>query len=211
MLPRPGEGVSTLQVLLDEAWTEVNVDLYQRRVTNGRPVRVRRLLFFLPVGFAFELSRLMNTLTGKAKSYFKSPVTRLIGTWSAPTHVEKKEDNCRSCHARHPVIRPVLPAGRVYNPVKEPASIPALEVKTIEQKYVSPAGWRNFSHCGGRSRPAAGLQMGGDCRRLAGSDVGKCGRPCHSDLSCVCRPSETIPGKLVPHRATVLVDHDREA
>ena len=24
-----------LKVLLDEAWTEVNVDLYQRRVTNG--------------------------------------------------------------------------------------------------------------------------------------------------------------------------------
>jgi hypothetical protein len=102
-------------------------------------------------------------------------------------------------------------SGRVYNPAKEPASIPAPEVKTIEQEYVSPAGWRNFSHCRGRSRPAARLQMGGDCRRLAGSDVGKCGRPCDSDLSCVCRPSERTPGKLVPHRATVLVDHDREA
>src|ERR1700731_3074234 len=34
-LPHPGDGVSALQVLLDEAWTEVNVDLYQRRVPNG--------------------------------------------------------------------------------------------------------------------------------------------------------------------------------
>ena len=34
-LPHSREGVSALQVLLDEAWTEVNVDLYQRRVTNS--------------------------------------------------------------------------------------------------------------------------------------------------------------------------------
>lgn len=33
-LSPPGERVSTLQVLLDEAGIDVNVELYQRRITN---------------------------------------------------------------------------------------------------------------------------------------------------------------------------------
>jgi hypothetical protein len=69
-------------------------------------------------------------------------------------------------------------------PQKDP--LPSLvEVKAIEQEYVSPSGWRDLSPRCGRSRLAARPQMGGGYWRLAGSDVDKCGRLCHSSLSCI--------------------------
>jgi hypothetical protein len=62
-----------------------------------------------------------------------------------------------------------------------------LEVNTLEQQHVYPIGRCNLSPRRGRSRIAARLQMGCDCGRLAGSDVGKCSRPCNSGISCVRR------------------------
>ena len=60
------------------------------------------------------------------------------------------------------------------------------EVNTMQQ-HVSPIGRWNLSPRRGRSRIAARFQMGCDCGRLAGSDVGKCSRPCNSGISCVRR------------------------
>ena len=60
------------------------------------------------------------------------------------------------------------------------------EVNTMQQ-HVSPIGRWNLSPRRGRSRIAARFQMGCDCGRLAGSDVGKCSRSCNSCISCVRR------------------------
>jgi hypothetical protein len=86
---------------------------------------------------------------------------------------------------RHHVVRPI-PSAHDWSTIRQTDMLPSLmEVKTIEQEYVSPTGRRNLSHRRGRSRFAARLQMGGGYCRLARSDVGKCGRLCHGCLSCV--------------------------
>ena len=84
------------------------------------------------------------------------------------------------------VIFAVLPARREYNPAKgRDVLLSRLEVKPIEQEYVSSTCGCDFSYYRGRSRHAAHLQMGGACWRLAGPHVGKCGRYCHISVSCL--------------------------
>ena len=82
-----------------------------------------------------------------------------------------------------PVIGPVLPLVKRVQSDKGDLLLSLLEVKSIEQEYVSPTCCCDFSSRRGRSRLAAHLQMGGGYCRLAGPDVGKCGRLDRGSLS----------------------------
>jgi hypothetical protein len=81
------------------------------------------------------------------------------------------------------LICSMLPCQREYNPAKVLLALP-LEVNAIEQKYILSSGRRYLYGRRRCSRTAIRFQMAGDCRRLAGSNVAKRGRLCHSCVSC---------------------------
>ena len=119
-----------------------------------------------------------------------SPVIRLARTWRVLPHFGgRQRDNWPNSDApsRH-LPGPAAHEGSTIRQRDLLASL--LEVKTIEREYVSPICCRNFSYRRGRSRLAAHLQMGSDCRRLAGSDVAKRGRLSYSSLSRLRRISD---------------------